>query len=113
MFLNPIWSILLIVAVIALYVFVIRPRLQAKFTELYTDIESFWGRLLARLYAFRSYFATVLATVLIALPDIAVALTPLDFSGLIGPNYAKMVAAGLAIYLAVNRAYATKPGEEQ
>lgn len=113
MFLNPLWSVLLLAAVVGLYVFVIRPRLKARFVDLYVNVDGFWSRLAARLWAFRSYVATVIAALALALPDIAVAVSPLDLSGIIGERYAPMVTAALAIYLALNRAFATKPGEDK
>jgi hypothetical protein len=113
MFANPVWSVLLLVSTAALYWLVIRPRLKVKFTDVYAHIGSFWKRWLARIVAFRSYVATVVAALLIGLPDLVVAISPVDFSGIIGEEWAKKVAAGLAIYLAVNRAFSTKPGEDK
>lgn len=113
MYANPIWSVLLIAAVVALYWFVIRPRLRAKFLETYQHIDSFWARLWARTVAFRSYLASAFAAIMIALPDIAVALTPIDLSEVVGKWWAQAWTTGLAIFLAVNRAFSTKPGEEK
>lgn len=113
MYANPIWSVLLLLAPIALYWFVIRPRLRARFTELYGHMDSFWARLWARTVAFRSYIATVLAAVAIALPDIAVAVAPIDLSEFVGKWWAQAWTTGLAVFLAVNRAFATKPGEDK
>lgn len=113
MYLNPAWSVLLLLAVGALYWFVIRPRLRVAFLETYAHLDSFWARVWARLVAFRSYFATALAAVMIALPDIAVALSPIDLSEFVGKWWAQAWTTGLAIFLAVNRAFSTKPGEQK
>lgn len=113
MFLNPIWSVLLLVAVASLYVFVIRPRLAVAFTETYTHIDGWWARQFARLYGFRSFAATAFACLMIALPDIAVAIMPIDLTWLVGPKWAPVIVGLLASYLAVNRAFATKPGNER
>lgn len=113
MFANPVWSVLLLVAVGALYWFVIRPRLKVKFLDTYGHLDSFWARLLARTVAFRSYIATALTALMIALPDIAVALAPVDLTDVVGKGWAQAWTTGLAIFLAVNRAFSTKPGEEK
>jgi hypothetical protein len=113
MFANPIWSILIIAGLIALYAFVIRPRLKVAFSETYLHIDGWRARQFARLHAFRSWVATVIAGLLIALPDIIVAVLPVDLSWLIGENWAKIVTGALAAYLAINRAFATKPDSEK
>lgn len=113
MFLNPIWSVLLLVAVASLYVFVIRPRLAVAFTETYAHIDGWWARQYARLYAFRSYVATAFAALAIALPDIVVAVLPIDLTWLVGPNWAPVITALLAAYLAINRGFATTPGTDR
>lgn len=111
MYLHPIWSLLLLASVAGLYFGIIRPRLQSKFLDLYADIDNFWERWLARLIAFRSYAATILAAVLIAGPDIAVQLAPVDLSGVIGEKWAKLIAALLTVFLVLNSVLKTKPGE--
>lgn len=113
MYLNPIWSGMLLGAIVALYVFVIRPRLKVAFTETYQNIDNWWMRQWARIVAFRSYVATAIAGALIALPDLAVAILPIDLSSIVGPKWAPTITALLTIFLAVNRAFATKPGEEK
>jgi hypothetical protein len=104
MYANPIWSVLLLAGVVALYWFVIRPK--ARFLEV--------GRgFLDRLYRFRSYVATFVAAMLLALPDIIVAILPVDLSGVVGHHWAQIITSALTIYLAVNRAFSTKPGDEK
>jgi hypothetical protein len=104
MYLNPIWSVLVLAAVFALYWFVIRPR--APFLEV--------GRgMLDRLHRFRSYVATFMAALLVAAPDIIVAITPADLSNIIGPKWVPTIMSALAIYLAVNRAFSTRPPGEK
>lgn len=113
MFLKLLWPVLLIVAVAALYPLVIRPRLKVRFSETYLHIDGFWARLRARLYAFRSYVATWFATLAIALPYIVEAILPVDLSWLVGADWASAIGGLLAAYLAINRAYATKPDREE
>lgn len=113
MYIHPAWSIVLIVGVIAVWFFVIRPRLKVPLTDTYTYIDGFWARVWARIVAFRSYFAALFTAVMIGLPDIAVALTPIDLSDFVGHWWAQAWTTALAIYLAINRALATKPRNEQ
>lgn len=113
MYANPIWSVLLILAVIALYWFVIRPRLKVRFAETYTHIDGWWARQWARVVAFRSYVAALVTAVMIASPDIAVKLLPIDLSGFVGPWWAQAWTTALTVFLAVNAAMKTKPGSEK
>ena len=112
MFANPIWSILLIAAMVAIYWLIIRPRLKAKLTELRADVDSFWGRMFARIYAFRTYCVATLGILLAALPDILVAIAPLDFSPYIGERWGAIVGLGTTITIAVMKAMETKPKDE-
>lgn len=111
MFANPIWSVLILIGLFALYWFVIRPK--APILEVGKHIEGFWARWLVRLHRFRSFVATAIAGLLLALPDIVVAIAPIDLSGVIGVHWAQIITSLLAIYLAVNRAFSTKPGDEK
>lgn len=111
MFLNPIWSLLLLACPVALYVFVIRPRLEARFTELYADIDSFWGRLWARLYAFRTFALATFTAIITAAPDILVQLAPLDFSGILPKPWPAYTSAFFTIAVTLMKAFETKPGE--
>lgn len=104
MYLHWSVSVGLLAAVFALYWFVIRRR--AHFLQVGQGI-------LDRLHRFRSYVATAVAALLVALPDIIVAVSPADLSNLIGPRWAPMIGSILAVYLAVNRAFSTKPGDEK
>lgn len=111
MFANPIWSVLLLVAVFALYWFVIRPK--APILEKAKDVDGFFARWWTRIVAYRSYVAGMVGALLVALPDILVAIAPFDFSPFIGPEWAKKVGSVLALFLLVNTALKTKPGNEK
>ena len=111
MYLHWGFSVALLVGVFAIYWFVIRPK--APILETRTYIRSFWQRWWERLLAYRTWFATFIAAALAALPDIAVAILPLDLSWLVGPNWTKVIAGGLALFLAVNGALKTRPGNEK
>ncbi len=104
MHLNPLWSVALLAGVFALYWFVIRPK--APFLQAGKGV-------LDRLHRFRSFVATTFAALLVAAPDIVVAISPADLSNIIGPTWAPTIGSILAVYLAVNRAFATKPGDER
>ena len=103
MYANPIWSVALLVGVFALYWLVIRPK--AKFLEVGQGM-------LDRLHRFRSYVATFIAALLIAMPDIIVAVAPVDLSGIVGPKWAPVITAILSIYLTLNRALSTTPPDK-
>lgn len=113
MFANPIWSLLLLCAPVALYWFVIRPRLQAKFTELYDHIDSFWGRVWARTYAFRTFWIATAGAVVTALPDILAAIAPVDFSGILPQPWPAYTGPATTIAITLMKAFETKPKDEQ
>jgi len=112
MFAHWIWSVLLLAAPIAVYWFVIRPRLHARFTELYANIDSFWGRVWARTYAFRTFWIASFGAVMTALPDILVAIAPLDFSQLLPHPWPMWVSIGTTFIITLMRAFETKPKDE-
>jgi hypothetical protein len=104
MYLHWLWSVALLSGVFSLYWFVIRPR--ARFLEVGRN----W---LDRLHRFRSYIATAITAMMLALPDIAVAVAPVDLSGIVGHWWAQLWTTALAIFLAVNRAMSTTPPENK
>lgn len=116
MFANPFWSVILLLAPIALYWFVIRPRLNAKMTELYADagyggrVARFLARIKARLYAFRTFWIVTAGAVITALPDLLVIIAPVDFSPWLPqpwPAYTGPITTGI---IAIMRAYETTSG---
>ena len=111
MFAHWFWSLLLLAAPIALYWFVIRPRLKARFIELYADIDSFWGRVWARTYAFRTFWIATGGAVITALPDLLVKISSLDFSGLPQP-WPMWVSIGTTLSITLMKAFETKPKDE-
>lgn len=108
---NLFLSITVLVAIAALYWFVIRPRLKVGFTDLYSHIDSFWERWGLRLWAIRSYVVGVVGALVAALPDILVQFTSFDFSGLPQP-WGANVGTGVGITLMLMRAFATTPREQ-
>lgn len=113
MFANPIWSILLLCVPVAIYWFIIRPRLKVKLTELYDHIDSFWGRVLARLYAFRTFWIATLGAVLTALPDILVQIAPVDFTGILPQPWPAYTGPATTIAITLMKAFETKPDGKQ
>jgi hypothetical protein len=112
MFLNPIWSLLLIAAPVALYWFVIRPRLEARFTDLYGHLDSFWRRVWARTYAFRTFWIATAGAILTALPDLLVQISSLDLSGLPQP-WPMWVSITTTVTITLMKAFETKPGTDK
>lgn len=113
MFANPIWSLLLLAAPVALYFFVIRPRLEVRFTQTYMSLDSFWSRVWARTYAFRTFWIGVGGVIATAAPDLLVHIAPLDFSPFLPqpwPAYTGPITSAIIVMM---KAFETKPREEQ
>lgn len=108
MFANPIWSLLLLLALVIVYRFIISPRLRVSFAETYTHIDGFWARLRARLYAFRSVVIGAAGVVATALPDLLVLIPTLDLSFLPQPWPAWAMGGALVLNTIV-KAFETKP----
>lgn len=113
MFANPIWSVLLLAAPIALYFFVIRPRLQTRLLDLYQHLDSLWARIWARLYAFRTFWIATFGAVVTALPDILVHIAPIDFSGILPQPWPAYTGPATSIAIVLMKAFETKPGEDK
>lgn len=111
MFAHWIWSLLLLAAPIALYWFVIRPRLQARFTELYADLDSFWARVWARTYAFRTFVLACITSIATAAPDLLVKVSSLDFSFLPQP-WPMYTMLFFTVVTTLMKAFETKPKDE-
>lgn len=101
MFANPLWSILILLSLFAVYG-IIRWKHGGP---LLIGNATLWERVVA----FRSWVATAIAGLLIAAPDLLVALAPVDLSPIIGERWAPIVSGALAAFLALNRALSTKP----
>lgn len=105
------WSVLLLAVPIAIYWLIIRPRLHARFTELYADIDSFWGRLWARTYAFRTFVLACITAIATAAPDLLVQVSSLDFSFLPQP-WPMYTAFFFTVATTLMKAFETKPKDE-
>lgn len=108
MFMPPLYSVLIFVALAVLY-FVIRWLHNGPLLESKADIEGLWSRWLARLWAFRTWVVTSIGGALIALPDLIVAVLPVDLTPLIGDGWAKKIGAVMLLFNAFNAAFKTKP----
>lgn len=113
MFAHPLWSVALLCAPFAIYWLVIRPRLKAKFTDIYADLDSFWARVWARTYAFRTFWVATLGAVVTALPDILATIAPLDFTGILPQPWPAYTGPATTVAITLMKAFETKPGESQ
>lgn len=103
-------SIAVLVAIVALYWLVIRPRLKVALTDLYAR-HPFWQRWGLRLWAVRSYVVGVVGALAAALPDILVHVSSLDFSFLPQP-WGANVGTAVGIVILIMRAFSTTPKEQ-
>src|SRR6478609_9268171 len=100
-------SLFVIAALVAVYI-IVRIKHGKPLFEAFSG-GAWLDNWIAWIVAFRSWVATFIAGILVALPDLIVQLLPVDFSPFIGENYAKIVGGALAIFLAINNAFKTKP----
>lgn len=113
MFANPIWSALLLVAPIAVYFLIIRPRLQKPLLKLYAHIDGYWAWIKAVSYAFRTFWIATIGVVATALPDLLVIISPLDFSSVLPQPWPAYTGPMTAAAIALMKAFETKPGEDK
>jgi hypothetical protein len=105
MFANPLWSILVLVGLGLCYALI-----RYKHGGPLLATSDSWPEWLLK---FRSWVLTIITGVGVALPDLAVAILPLDLSWLIGPEYAPKLSGALNAYLAINTFFkTTKPQTE-
>ena len=104
-------SLIAIVAPVAIYWFIVRPRLQERFVNLYSHIGSFWARWWARAVAFRTLIVGAVGLIIPELVSLMSFLTTQDLSILPQPWESGIrIAALIAIML--GRAVSTAPREE-
>lgn len=108
---NIVASVLVLLAPVALYFLVIRPRLKTNFTNLYNGIDSFWERWWTRLYAFRTPVIASLGAVAAALPDILAKLAGIDFSTILPQPWGLWVGTIIGIVIPIMKAFETTPRE--
>lgn len=108
MFLPPIYSVAILMGVILLYI-LIRYLHHAPLLQSQGEVPGWFSRQIARAWAFRTWVVNAVGGVLIAAPDITVALIAVDLTPLIGTDWSKKVGAGMLIYNAINGALKTKP----
>lgn len=113
MFANPIWSALILCAPLAVYWFIIRPRLRARFIDLYSHLDSFWARVWARLYAFRTLWVATAGALATAAPDLLVLIAPVDFSPFLPQPWPAYTGPATSAVILIMKAFETKPGSEK
>jgi hypothetical protein len=103
--------IVALAAPILIYWFIVRPRLQSRFTNLYSHIDGFWARWWARAKAFRTL---VFGTIGLALPELISGVAFLASSDLSGlpDGWSGSIRVAALIATMLGRAMATTPREE-
>lgn len=105
------FGIVAIVAPIAIYWFIVRPRLKARFVDLYSHIDSFWARWWARAVAFRTMVFGAIGLMLPEIITIIAALAQSDISFL-PTNWQSWIRGAALVATMLGRAMATAPREE-
>jgi hypothetical protein len=100
--------ILLLVGVVALYFFVIRPR-GARLLETYRENGGSWAGVKAVLWGFQTFWAAALGSLAYALPDLLTAASGLDFRELLPEPWGAYVATSMALGIPLMRAFAATP----
>lgn len=103
-------SLALLVAPIAIYWFIIRPRLHARVLELYADVDGLLPRLWARIVAFKTWLIGAVGIYASELPAVLAELQFVDVSFL-PEGWQTAVRVATLIGVMLSRAYSTKPGE--
>lgn len=104
--------LVLLAAPTAVYFLLLRPRLQMKYTEMYAEIDGFWARQWARVYALRSFFIASAGAIAVAVPELLQAVGGIDFSFLPQP-WPGYTSAAVAIAITLNRVLSTLPGNDK
>lgn len=107
MFLNPIWSLLIVAAVVA-YIWFIRPKLKARFTQQYADVDGVFACLWARIYEYHTPIVTAIGGLLIAAPDLLVQVSSMDFSSFLPHPWAGYVSPVCLMIIALIKAFPPK-----
>ena len=107
MFLNPLWSVALLFGVVVIFIVIRIKHGQPLFSAFANHTGLDW--LLTWLIRFRSWVVNAAGAILLALPDIIVALTAADLTPYIGTEWSKWVGLGVLVYNAANTAARAKP----
>lgn len=107
MFANPIWSLLL-VALVIVYLWYIRPKLKAQFAKQYAAVDGVFECLRARLYVWHTPIVTAIGMLLIAAPDLLVQVSSMDFSGILPQPWAGYVSPVCLMLIALFKAFPPK-----
>lgn len=107
MFANPIWSLLIVAAVVA-YIWFIRPKLKAQFASHYAAVDGVYECLRARLYVWHTPIVTAIGGLLIAAPDLLVQFSAMDFSGILPQPWAGYVSPACLMLIALFKAFPPK-----
>jgi uncharacterized protein YacL len=108
---NIIIGIIAIAAPVAIYWFIVKPRLKARFTNLYSHIDSFWARWWARAVAFRTLVFGTIGLVLPELINFVASMASSDISAL-PDSLENAIRISALIATMLGRAMATSPREE-
>ena len=108
---NVLFIIIALSAPPAIYWFIVRPRLKARFVDLYSNIDGFWARWWALAVAFRTMLFGAIG---LMLPEVITGIATLAASDLsfMPEQWQSWIRAAALIATMLGRAMATTPREE-
>lgn len=108
---SALFIILALSAPPAIYWFIVRPRLQSRFVDLYSYIDGFWARWWARAVAFRTM---LFGAVGLILPEVISGVATLSSSDLtfMPEQWQSWIRGAALVATMLGRAMATAPREE-
>jgi hypothetical protein len=108
MIIKTLLAAIILAAPIMLWFFVIKPRLNGRVTDIGANLESWWQRLKARLYAFRTFVVGAAGYYASEIPSALQSFNLLDISWMT-PEVRFYIGLATIVAMMLVRAYSTTP----
>jgi hypothetical protein len=105
---KAVFAAIILAAPVLLWFFVIRPRLNGRIADIGADLESWWERLKARLYAFRTFIVGAIGYYASEIPGALQSFNVLDVSWMT-PEVRFYIGLATIVAMMLVRAYSTTP----
>lgn len=112
MIVKAVLAVILLAAPVALWFFVIKPRLGGSISDIGASLDSWWDRLKARIYAFRTFIVGATGYYASEIPGALQAFNVLDVSWMT-PEVRFYIGLGTIIATMAVRAYSTTPVDKR